>query len=321
MNESLLNKPALPAAPGTPAIPMAGEMPLRSAVRRFGFWVAVLAVLFCVPLFQLVLLAVKVDLYSHVPLMPLVSCYMIWVTRQRLPATACSSPRAAALLAGVGTLALIAFGLLLSQGTAMPRNDSLALSISAFVFFLIAAAFLCFGWGVMRIVAFPTALLFFLIPFPTVFKNGLEVFLQHSSAEATAWLLKLTPIPVHRVGVHFTLPGITFQVAEECSGIRSSFVLFITGLIGGYMFLDNPWHRVWFALVTIPLGIIRNGFRVLVISILCVYVGPEMIDSFIHHQGGPIFFVLSLFPLFGLLVLFRKREVAAAKKRELEKPA
>ena len=247
MNESLINKSALPAAPGTPAIPMAGEIPLRSAVHRFCFWAAALVVLFCVPLLQLVLLAVKVDLYSHVPLMPLVSCYMIWVTRQRLPATACSSPRAAALLAGVGTLALIAFGLLLSQGTAMPRNDSLALSISAFVFFLIAAAFLCFGWGVMRIVAFPAALLFFLVPFPTVFKNGLEVFLQHSSAEATAWLLKLTPIPVHRVGVHFTLPGITFQVAEECSGIRSSFVLFITGLIGGYMFLDNPWHRVWFA--------------------------------------------------------------------------
>ena len=300
---------------------MGGEVPFRSAVRRFGIWVAILGVLFCVPLFQLVLLAVKVDLYSHVPLMPLVSFYMIWVTRQRLPATARSSPRSAAFLAGVGTLVLIAYGLLLSQVTAMPRNDSLALSIGSFVFFLIAAAFLCFGCGVMRIVAFPTALIFFLIPFPTVFKNGLEVFLQHGSAEATAWLLKLTPMPVHRDGVVFDLPGITIRVAEECSGIRSSFVLFITGLIGGYMFLGNPWYRFWFALVTIPLGIIRNGFRVLVIALLCVYVGPEMIHSFIHHQGGPIFFVLSLLPLFGLLVLLRNREVAAAKKRELEKPA
>lgn len=309
-----IEKSVLTTAPSAPVLPVDGDLPLRLALRRFGGWVAILAVLFCVPLFQLGALSLKSDLYSHIPLMPLVCFYMVWVTRQRLPGMASSSPAWAAVLAGVGALVLLAYSLLLFEGVSLARNDSLALSISAFVCFLLSGAFLCFGWGLIRVVALPAALLFFLIPFPTAVKHGLEVFLQHSSAEATDWLFKLTNVPVHREGVVFGLPGITIRVAEECSGIRSSFVLFITGLIGGYMFLDNPWHRVWFTLVTIPLGIIRNGFRVVVISMLCVYVNPDMIHSPIHHRGGPIFFVLSLVPLFGLLVLLRRREKAAGKR-------
>jgi exosortase/archaeosortase family protein len=56
----------------------------------------------------------------------------------------------------------------------------------------------------------------------------------------------------------------------------------------------------------IPLGIVRNGFRILTIGLLCVHVGPHMIDSVIHHRGGPIFFALSLIPLFLLLVWLRR---------------
>ena len=61
----------------------------------------------------------------------------------------------------------------------------------------------------------------------------------------------------------------------------------------------------------IPLGILRNGFRILVIGLLCVHVGPHMIDSPIHHRGGPIFFALSLVPLFLLVWWLRRQEQAA----------
>ena len=61
----------------------------------------------------------------------------------------------------------------------------------------------------------------------------------------------------------------------------------------------------------IPLGILRNGFRVFVIGMLCVYVGPHMIDSPIHHRGGPVFFTLSLVPLFLLLWWLRRGEQRA----------
>jgi len=58
----------------------------------------------------------------------------------------------------------------------------------------------------------------------------------------------------------------------------------------------------------IPLAIARNGFRILVIGLLCVHIGPHMSDSFIHHRGGPIFFALSLIPLALLLFSLRRHD-------------
>jgi exosortase/archaeosortase family protein len=64
----------------------------------------------------------------------------------------------------------------------------------------------------------------------------------------------------------------------------------------------------------IPLGLLRNGFRILVISLLCVHIGPEMINSVIHRRGGPFFFAASLIPLFLLLWWLRRGEVTATRR-------
>ena len=58
----------------------------------------------------------------------------------------------------------------------------------------------------------------------------------------------------------------------------------------------------------IPLGIVRDAFRILVIGLLCVHIGPYMVDSVIHRRGGPFFFVLSLVPLFLFLQWLRRRD-------------
>jgi exosortase/archaeosortase family protein len=85
-------------------------------------------------------------------------------------------------------------------------------------------------------------------------------------------------------------------------------VLFITSLLASHIFLKTRWRRIVLVAFVIPLGILRNGFRILVIGLLCVHVGPHMVNSVIHHRGGPLFFALSLIPLFLLLVWLRRRE-------------
>jgi exosortase/archaeosortase family protein len=85
-------------------------------------------------------------------------------------------------------------------------------------------------------------------------------------------------------------------------------VLLIVSLVAGRLFLRSPWKRTVLALAIIPLALLRNGFRVFVIGELCTHVGPEMINSPIHHRGGPLFFALSLIPFFLLLFYLRKSE-------------
>jgi len=102
------------------------------------------------------------------------------------------------------------------------------------------------------------------------------------------------------------MPGIVLEVAQECSGIRSSWVLFITSLLASYLFLQSAWRRTFLVLFVLPLGVIRNAFRILVIALLCVHIGPEMINSAVHRRGGPLFFALSLIPLFILMWWLRR---------------
>jgi exosortase C (VPDSG-CTERM-specific) len=160
----------------------------------------------------------------------------------------------------------------------------------------------------MRAAAFPVGFLVFLVPMPDAAVTWLELASAAASAEAAAMYFAVSGTPLVRHGTVFELPGIVLQVAQECSGIRSSWVLFITSILASNLFLRSPWRRLVLVAFVIPLGILRNGFRVFVIGMLCVHVGPHMIDSVIHHKGGPIFFALSLVPLFGLLWWLRRGE-------------
>jgi exosortase/archaeosortase family protein len=74
------------------------------------------------------------------------------------------------------------------------------------------------------------------------------------------------------------------------------------------MFLKGFWRRALLVAFVLPLGIIRNGFRILTLGMLCVHIGPQMIDTPIHHYGGPLFFALSLVPLFVLIRWLSRQE-------------
>jgi exosortase/archaeosortase family protein len=81
--------------------------------------------------------------------------------------------------------------------------------------------------------------------------------------------------------------------------------------VAANVFLRQPWRRAVLVCCVIPLGILRNGFRVFVIGMLCVHISPDMVNSIIHHRGGPLFFTLSLLPLFGLLWWLRSGDARA----------
>jgi exosortase C (VPDSG-CTERM-specific) len=274
----------------------------------FGVYGAALAAVFAMPLGALPRFALKSELYSYIILVPFISGYLLRLKRAEFPGgTPGPTPIIAVLVPALaGVAALAAYALISVRRWRIAEADYLSLTVFAFVCFLLAGSVWCFGWDRMRRLAFPVGFLVFLAPFPVIATDWLEEFLRHASAAVAAGFFALTGETVLRDGTMFHLPGINLEVAKECSGIHSSLVLFITSLLAGHLFLRSPWKKAVLALAVIPLGILRNGFRILTISMLCVHVDPSMIDSPIHHQGGPIFFVLSLVPFAGLLFLMRR---------------
>jgi exosortase C (VPDSG-CTERM-specific) len=263
---------------------------------------------FSLPLWDLAQFASESDLYSYILLIPFISAYFIWEKWKQLP-TVSAPDRLPAIGYALGALvALGGYAFARHQRTFLTEDEYLALMMTAFVLCFVGGCCWVLGRERIRALAFPIGLLVFLIPMPTALLDGVETFLQHGSAIAAAGFFHLAFADFARDGLVFALPTITIQVAPECSGIHSTLVLLITSVVAGQMFLRSPWKRTFLVLVVLPLALLRNGFRVFVLGELCTHVGPEMIDSPIHHRGGPIFFVLSLIPFFLLLLWLRKTD-------------
>ncbi len=293
----------------------------RGAVmtRRFAGWCIYFVILcgaFALPLREFGTYARHSDVHSYVLLIPFVTAYLIYIRWKQLSRELRSSWGYALLSAAAGTGALFAS----LHFTELGQNDYMTLVALSFVCFVIAGIFLFLGSKWARSAMFPLFFLAFMIPLPEAAVDFLENASKEASAEVANWLFVISGTPALRTGTVFQLPGISIMVAKECSGIRSSLVLVITSLLAANMFLRTTWRQALLVAAVIPLGLLRNGFRILVISLLCVHIGPQMINSLIHRRGGPIFFVASLIPLFVLLWWLRQKEVAAQHQRAPGRP-
>ena len=278
--------------------------------RRFAGWCIYLVILcgaFALPLREFVTYARHSEVHSYVLLIPLVTAYLIYIRWKQLSRELSTAWGSALLLAVAGAGALLAN----YHFAALGQNDHMTLIALSFVCFAIAGTFLFLGSKWARSAMFPLFFLAFMIPLPEAAVDFLENASKEALAEVANWLFLASGTPILRAGTVFQLPGITIEVAKECSGIRSSLVLVITSLLAANMFLRTTWRRALLVFAVIPLGLLRNGVRILTISLLCVHIGPQMINSVIHRRGGPFFFAASLIPLFLLLWWLRRGEMAA----------
>jgi exosortase C (VPDSG-CTERM-specific) len=276
-------------------------------LKKFALAATALTLAFGFPLCRLFWFAIADDLYSYIPLMPLVCVYLAWTRKSELPRDSAPARMAAALFFAAGAAVLAGYWALARSPEAATEN-SLALATLAWLLAMTGAGCWFLGGPAMCRLAFPFCLMIFMVPLPVFLREALEAALQRGSAEVADWMFVLAGMPVWRQGMEFRLPGMSLEVAPECSGIHSTWILFITSLIAGQMILRRPWKRAVLCLAVIPLALLRNGFRVFVIGELCVHISPKMIDSPVHHHGGPIFFALSLILFFLLLHYLRKGE-------------
>jgi len=158
-----------------------------------------------------------------------------------------------------------------------------------------------------------------MVPFPSNALNKIVLFLQKGSAEAAYGFFKASGIPVSREGFVFHLMTIDIEIAQECSGIRSALSLVITCVLAANFFLHTSWSRVLLIISTIPITILKNGFRIAALSMLGVYVDERILASDLHKKGGILFFFIALVLVWVEIVLFRKAEGRLKLKREVTK--
>jgi exosortase len=269
----------------------------------FGSLVGLTLAVFWAHLTTLIQFSFQHEHYSHIILIPLVSASLLLLERRRV-----FSHVETHWAAGLGVL--FTGGLLYRLGqnyfASASENDQLSAAILSVVVVWVGGFVLCYGLQALRIGLFPVLFLFLMVPSPDFLLERVVFWLQMGSAEVSYGLFKLVGVPVVRTGVIFSLPGVTIEVAKECSGIRSSLALLIMSLLAGHLFLRPAWKKAILILTTLPLLIVKNGIRIVTLTLLSIYVDPRFLTGSLHHQGGILFFLLALLLLAPVLRWLQK---------------
>jgi exosortase len=241
---------------------------------------------------------------GHGFFVPLVAGYIVWQRRAELLST---EPRPT----WWGLLLVVWGGLQLLIGT---LGVELFTARTALVLTLIGAVWTVGGPPVLRKLAFPLFLLFFMVPIPTVVYNSLTFPLQILATRIAAAGLLTIGIPVLREGNILDLPNQQLSVVEACSGIRSLLSLTFLSLVYGYFFEKRAWLRVVLFLATIPVALTANAGRVMVTGILSE-IRSDLAEGFFHESTGMVIFLSAGVILFLLhrAILFSIRLAARRK--------
>ena len=263
-------------------------------------------VLYAVPLAGLFRAAFRDETFSYVVFIPPVSLYLIYEERKKIFTAEYGSFLPGIVLVSMGALLFLAAGNV-SIDSSIPVERFGLHALSA-VLFLCGVFGLFVGMGGLRAAYFPLLFLIFMIPIPEGILKPIVRFLQAGSAEAAYWMIRAVGVPVFRDGFIFTLPGLTVEVAEQCSGIRSGLSLFLVGILAGRIFLESGWRRLALAAAVVPITIAKNGVRIVTISLLGAYVDRQVLSGPLHRAGGIPFFLVALVLLAVVLWALRRGE-------------
>jgi len=272
---------------------------------QFLLFNVVFAVAFFGPLRDLVQTSWQSGYDDYIPFIPFITAYLIYEERQKIFSQKGYSSAAGLIFIGIGILFLLIGR---NREALVDHHDHLTLIVFSLVLLWIGGFTLCYGLGSLRAAAFPLLFLFFAVPIPGAALERTIIVLQKGSAEVAYWILKATGMPIAREGFVFHLSKLDVEVAPQCSGIRSSLSLLITGVLAAYFFLRTGWTRVILMLTIVPIAILKNGIRIATLTTLAVYWDEKILDSDLHHKGGVVFFIFALILAGAVIVLLRKIE-------------
>lgn len=124
-------------------------------------------------------------------------------------------------------------------------------------------------------------------------------------ASATAYFLSATVLPVVSNGVYLYFGPYTAEVTHACSGMNSIFSLFALSLLYLKEGVERTtWHVLSLIVVVIPVAILTNIIRVIMLVIVTWFFGERFSSGPFHEVIGVMVFIISLGILISIDKLF-----------------
>ncbi len=230
--------------------------------------------------------------YSHGFFIPFISLYLIYTKKEQLKNIS-PTPSNMGLLVTIMGLGLFILSWIASLD--LVQGISMLIVIFGSVLFL-------FGVEVSRIVLFPICYLIFMIPLPAIIWNKLSLPLSLFASSISTHIMKMLGLVVLREGNVITLPNITLQVVEACSGLRSLITLMALSAALAYISNLTRGRKIVLFFCAIPIAVVGNVIRLTITGILSENFGKQMAEGFIHEFSGWLVFIAG----FLLLLLIQR---------------
>jgi len=227
------------------------------------------------------------SLYSHGPLIPLLSGAIIWLNRDRL---------ARIPVKGVNWSLLLLIPILYGEITAT-RGGSLFTSSVCFLAAILVSVLFSAGWG--WTLALLPAILYnsFALPLWKIVVDSCTQPLQRSSTEMAFQILKAIGYSPIRIETNvIALDHYTLNVAVACSGSKLTLSLFALAVFFVLAYRPKLWGVVVMLGIVLPLAILVNGFRIALIGVVGNSFGQSVGQEF-HDYGGYIALIVCMFIL------------------------
>ena len=243
---------------------------------------------------------------SHGLIVVPLAVYLVWVARHRWMETAVRPVRAG-LLVVVASLVFYTAGIL---------GAELYLSRISLVGVLSGATLFVWGWGHLRLIVFPLALVALSVPLPAIVLNQITFPLQLLASRVGEATIAAAGVPVLREGNVLVLADTTLEVAEACSGIRSLVSLVTLAVVAAYFRGGSAAGGAALVMLAVPIAVIANAARVAGTGLAAHAWGPGAAEGFFHTFSGWLVFIVAA----GLLLL-SERAIARIERSSRFSPA
>lgn len=232
--------------------------------------------------------------YSHGFLVPIISLFIIWRMRKDLINIERKESIDGLVIFIVG---LVLQGIAVLQVIRFLSGISLVITIFGIVLYI-------YGWKFIDKVKFP--ILFLLLAIPLPFIDLVAPPIQTISVIASSNLANILGIPVEREGFILNTPAGSFEVALECSGLKSIISLLTLSTIYAFIIEGRLLMKSVIVLSSFPLAITGNILRIVSVLAVANIYGKDTAINYFHDVSSIMLFSVALAGLFLTGRLFGK---------------
>ncbi|MHB8635185.1 MAG: exosortase/archaeosortase family protein [Fimbriimonadaceae bacterium] len=228
--------------------------------------------------------------YAHGAVVPLCAAFIVWDRWPRIK----NLP-----LSGSNWAALPLIFLILFMWPTLRSGIDFLMSLT-FVAVLLCATWFVAGWRWLRALFVPIAYLLFGLPVFGVIIDRFTQPLQATSRSIAFAMLQLAgQHPIKGDGNIIYLNTYAMDVAVPCSGLKT--LLAVTAIVAFFVIVAKlrPWANLALVALVLPLSLLVNGFRIMLIGIVGNYWGDDAAHTF-HDYSGYIALVICSVALYYL---------------------